>query len=90
LSNTLPLRRLTRTRRPSSSTFRPTRLDVLLRVRPGVALDDVHAFDDDAVPLGQHLQHAPALAAILAGQDDHFVVLAHALHARRGLCFRHG
>ena len=41
-----------------------------------VALDDVHALDDDAVLRRQDLQHAAALAAILAGDDDHVVVLA--------------
>jgi hypothetical protein len=41
-----------------------------------VALDHVHAFHDQAVLLGQHFQHAAALAAVLARDDQHVVVLA--------------
>jgi hypothetical protein len=50
-------------------------LDVLARVRPRVALDHVDAFDDQAVLVRHHLQHAPALAAVLAGHHEHVVVL---------------
>jgi hypothetical protein len=51
-------------------------LDVALRVRTRVALDHVHAFDDHAVLQREHLQHAPALAAVLARRDDDVVVAA--------------
>ena len=50
-------------------------LDLLLRVGLGVALDDVHALDDDAVLRRQDLEHAATLAAILAGDHDDVVVL---------------
>src|SRR5262249_2717174 len=56
-------------------------LHLLAGVRLRVALDHVHAFDDEAIladaALGarQHLEHAPALAAVLAGDDEHVVVL---------------
>src|SRR5947199_316656 len=51
-------------------------LDVLARIRPRMALDHVHAFDDEPVLLGQHLQDAAALAAVLARGDEHVVVLS--------------
>ena len=54
-------------------------LDVLARVRLRVALDHVHAFHDEpvlAVASRQHLQDAAALAAVLACDDEHVVVLA--------------
>jgi hypothetical protein len=51
-------------------------LDVALRVRSRMALDDVHALDDETVLLGEHLEHSPALAAVLAGRDDDRVVAA--------------
>ena len=43
-----------------------------------MALDHVHAFDDEAqlgaLVAGQNLQHASPLAAILAADDQHVVV----------------
>src|SRR4029453_14311049 len=51
-------------------------LDVLAGVRLRVALDHVHAFDDQAVLLREHLQHTAALAAVFAGDDEDAVVLA--------------
>src|SRR3989442_1619277 len=50
-------------------------LDLLAGVRLRVALDHVHAFDHEPVRVGQDLQHAAALAAILAGHHEHVVVL---------------
>src|SRR4029453_18536715 len=45
-------------------------LHLLLRVRLGVALDDVHALDERAVLLRIHAQDAPALALVLARNDE--------------------
>src|SRR5262249_62280569 len=56
-------------------------LHLLGRVRLRVTLDDVHALDDEAAlshftaRTTQDFQHASALAAILAGDDQHVVVL---------------
>src|SRR5262249_30771441 len=55
-------------------------LDVLARVRPRVALDHVHALDDEPVLVGEDFQHATALPPVLAGRHEHVVVLAN----RRG------
>ena len=59
-------------------------LDVLVRVGLRVPLDHVHPFDDQAVSLRHDLQHAATLAAVLAGDDQHVVVLA-----QRGLQTAH-
>src|SRR5688572_2137090 len=59
-------------------------LDVALRVRLRVALDDVDTLDDDAVLRRQHLEHPAALAAVAARRDDDVVVLPNRwLHAYR-------
>ena len=50
-------------------------LDLALRIRLGVALDEVHALDHHAVLLGQHLEHASLLAAVLARHHRDGVVL---------------
>jgi hypothetical protein len=50
-------------------------LDLTLRVRLRMPLDDVHALDNEAVLVRDDLQHAPALAAILAGDHHDVVVL---------------
>ena len=95
--STTPLHlRQIRTRVPSSSRLRPTRvgaphsgqtsctfdacsgasrstmppLTFFCGFGARVALDEVHAFDDDAALVGHHAQHAAALAAIAAGDDD--------------------
>src|SRR5689334_4173306 len=51
-------------------------LDVALRIRTRVALDDVHALDDHAVADRQHLEDATLLAFVLAGRHDDRVVPA--------------
>ena len=50
-------------------------LDVLLRVRPRVALDEVHALDDQPALVRNHAQHAAALAAIAARRSTIDVVV---------------
>src|SRR5262249_9771909 len=50
-------------------------LDVAAGIRLGVALDHVHAFDDQAVLVRDHFQDAALLAAILAADHQHVVVL---------------
>src|SRR5688572_14512060 len=57
--------------------FHDPALDVLLRIRLRVPLDDVHAFDDEAVLHGEHFQHSPALAAVLPGRHHDLVVSAY-------------
>src|SRR6476620_6247670 len=49
-----------------------------LRVRLGVALDDVDVGDDDLV--AGHAHHVTTLALVLAGDDDHLVALAYTVH----------
>src|SRR4029079_15824471 len=44
--------------------------------RLGVALDHVDALDDDASLFRLEAQHAPALALVLAGDDDDLIPLA--------------
>src|SRR5262249_37150381 len=50
--------------------------DVLAGVRLGVALDHVHAFDNQPVLVRHDLQDAAPLSAVLAGHDEHVVVLS--------------
>src|SRR5262245_20910659 len=50
--------------------------DIALRVRTRVALDHVHAFNDQAVLERQYLEHAPTLAGILPRRNDDGVVAA--------------
>ena len=57
--------------------FEDARLHAAPRVRLGVALDDVDAFDDHLALARQHFDDAPRLAAVFAGDDDHAVVLSH-------------
>src|SRR6476660_1532911 len=49
-----------------------------LRVRLGVALDDVDVRDDDLV--AGHAHHFAALALFLYGYHDHLVALADTIH----------
>jgi hypothetical protein len=51
-------------------------LDVALRVRARMTLDDVDAFDNQAVLDRDHLQHPATLAAVLARRHDDGVVAA--------------
>jgi hypothetical protein len=50
-------------------------LDLALRIRLGVPLDEIHALDDEPVLRRHDLEHASALAPVLTG-DDHDVVVA--------------
>src|SRR5690606_41434536 len=49
-----------------------------LRIRLGVALDQVHVGHDDLVADDAH--HVAALALVLAGGDDHVVALLDTVH----------
>src|SRR3954447_7674730 len=49
---------------------------ILDRTRPLVALDHVESLDEDVALLGVGPDHAAALAAVLAADHDHVVVLA--------------
>ena len=64
---------------PSFSITPPTvlgALGVADLLRALVALDDVQALDVDLLLLGVDAQHAAGLAAVLAADHDHGVVLA--------------
>jgi hypothetical protein len=50
-------------------------LDILLRVGPGVPLDEVHTLDHDSIPCRQYFQHSATFAAILTGHDHDVIVL---------------
>src|SRR5262245_8201218 len=55
--------------------FDDAALDVALRIRPGVPLDHLDALDHDLLVFRHHNQHAARFAAILAAQNEHFVIL---------------
>src|SRR5262249_39666521 len=57
-------------------------LDVALRVRLRVALDQVDTFDDQPVLVRLRAEDAPALATVLAGNDQDVVVLANQCSCR--------
>src|SRR5215217_7255153 len=50
-------------------------LDALVRVRPRVPLDHVHALDDGLAVAGEDAQDPAAGATVLARRDEHLVVL---------------
>src|SRR5882762_5455549 len=58
--------------------FDDAALDVLSRIRTGVALHDGDVLDHHRVFLGVDAKHAPALAGIASGNDTHLVTLADA------------
>ena len=49
-----------------------------LRIRLGVALDDVDVGDDHAIAV--HTHHVTTLALVLAGDDDHLVAFLYTVH----------
>src|SRR6202008_701496 len=56
--------------------FHDAALDVLLGIRPGVALYDRDVFHDHAVGLGVDRQHPPALACVAPSDHADLVALA--------------
>src|SRR5262245_38567986 len=68
-------------RRQRRFGFGDAALHVLLRIRPRVALDEVDALDNHAALLGDHPQHASALAAIASRDHDDAVVLLDGVHS---------
>src|SRR6185436_3473115 len=56
-------------------TLHDAALDILLGVRPRVALDHLNALDDNPLLVWNNNQDATRLAAILTAQYGHFVVL---------------
>src|SRR5215203_335121 len=56
-------------------TLEDAALDALVRVRPRVPLDHVHALDDGLALAGEDAQDPAAGAPVLACRDEHLVVL---------------